>query len=79
MAWHPDTRELWFTDNGRDMLGDEQPNDELNIAPKPGLHFGYPYCHEGDIVDPEFGKGKVVRRLRRAGAEAGAARRRRSA
>jgi glucose/arabinose dehydrogenase len=55
LAWHPDTRELWFTDNGRDMLGDEQPNDELNTAPKAGLHFGYPYCHEGEISDPEFG------------------------
>ena len=50
MAWHPDTRELWFTDNGRDMLGDEQPNDELNHAARPGLHFGYPYCHEGVIA-----------------------------
>jgi glucose/arabinose dehydrogenase len=55
LAWHPDTRELWFTDNGRDMLGDEQPNDELNHAPKAGMHFGYPYCHEGTIADPEFG------------------------
>ena len=57
-TWHPDTKELWFTDNGRDTLGDEQPNDELNVAPKAGLHFGYPYCHEGTILDPEFGKGK---------------------
>ena len=57
-TWHPDTKELWFTENGRDMLGDEQPNDELNHAPKPGLHFGYPYCHQGDILDPEFGKDK---------------------
>jgi glucose/arabinose dehydrogenase len=56
--WHPTTGELWFTDNGRDALGDEQPNDELNRAPKPGLHFGYPYCHEGSISDPEFGQGK---------------------
>ena len=57
-TWHPDTRELWFTDNGRDTLGDDQPNDELNVAAKAGLHFGFPYCHEGTIVDPEFGKGK---------------------
>jgi glucose/arabinose dehydrogenase len=56
MAWHPETKELWFTDNGRDMLGDDRPNDELNHGPKPGLHFGYPYCHEGSIPDPEFGK-----------------------
>ena len=57
-AFHPDTRELWFTENGRDALSDETPNDELNLAAKPGLHFGYPYCHQGDIVDPELGKGK---------------------
>ena len=44
MAWHPDTKELWFTENGRDMLGDEQPNDELNHAAKTGLHFGYPHA-----------------------------------
>jgi glucose/arabinose dehydrogenase len=57
-TWHPDTREMWFTDNGRDMLGDERPNDELNHAQKAALHFGFPYCHEGAILDPEFGKGK---------------------
>ena len=56
LAFHPDTGELWFTDNGRDTLGDEQPNDELNHAARAGLHFGYPYCHEGAIADPEFGK-----------------------
>jgi glucose/arabinose dehydrogenase len=53
--WHPVTGELWFTDNGRDMLGDDVPGDELNVAPKPGLHFGFPYCHQGDVTDPEFG------------------------
>ena len=52
---HPVTRELWFTDNGRDMLGDDVPNDELNVAWKAGLHFGFPYCHQGDVADPEFG------------------------
>lgn len=57
-AWDPQTKELWFTDNGRDNLGDDIPSDELNTAPKPGMHFGYPYCHQGDILDPEFGKGK---------------------
>lgn len=57
-AWHPQTNELWFTDNGRDMMGDDIPNDELNRAPQAGMHFGYPYCHAGDISDPEFGKGK---------------------
>jgi glucose/arabinose dehydrogenase len=54
--WDPRTKELWFTDNGRDMLGDDVPSDELDHAPKAGLHFGYPYCHQGDIADPEFGK-----------------------
>ena len=53
--WQPQTGELWFTDNGRDMLGDEFPPDELNRAPRAGMHFGYPYCHGGDLPDPEFG------------------------
>ncbi len=55
LAWHPRTGELWFTDNGRDMLGDNLPPDELNRAPRSGLHFGFPFCHGGDIADPEFG------------------------
>ncbi len=54
--WQPGTGVLWFTDNGRDMLGDNLPPDELNRAPRPGMNFGYPYCHGGDIPDPEFGK-----------------------
>jgi glucose/arabinose dehydrogenase len=54
--WHPATKELWFTDNGRDMMGDDIPPDRLNHAPKAGMHFGYPYCHGGDIADPEFGR-----------------------
>lgn len=54
-TWHPETKELWFTDNGRDMMGDEVPNCELNHAPRAGMHFGYPYCHEGSIKDPQFG------------------------
>jgi glucose/arabinose dehydrogenase len=54
-AWHPVTHELWFTDNGRDLLGDDVPNDELNVAWKAGLHFGFPYCHQGDVPDPQFG------------------------
>jgi glucose/arabinose dehydrogenase len=53
--WHPTSGVLWFTDNGRDMLGDDLPPDELNRAPRPGMHFGYPYCHAGDLPDPEFG------------------------
>ncbi|MET0284036.1 MAG: sorbosone dehydrogenase family protein [Polyangiales bacterium] len=54
--WHPRSKELWFTENGRDRMGDDIPGDELNRAPKAGLHFGYPYCHQGDTLDPEFGK-----------------------
>jgi len=61
MAWHPETKELWFTDNGRDMMGDEIPNCELNHAPKAGMHFGYPYCHEGSIKDPEFGNKRACK------------------
>lgn len=56
MDWHPETGELWFTENGRDWLGDDVPPDELNRAARGGLHFGYPYCHGGTIADPEFGK-----------------------
>lgn len=55
-TWHPDTEELWFTDNGRDQMGDELPPCELNRAERPGLDFGFPYCHGGTIADPEFGK-----------------------
>lgn len=54
--WHPDTEELWFTDNGRDWLGDDLPPDELNHAPKAGLHFGFPYLHGRNVRDPEFGE-----------------------
>lgn len=54
-TWQEETGDLWFTDNGRDMLGDNKPGDELNRAPRPGMHFGYPFCHQGDLSDPEFG------------------------
>lgn len=53
--WHPETKELWFTENGRDELGNEIPPDELNRAATSGLHFGFPHCHAGVILDPEFG------------------------
>ena len=56
-TWHPNTDELWFTDNGRDWMGDDSPSCELNYAPNDGMHFGYPYCHQGDLLDPEFGEG----------------------
>lgn len=54
-TWHPETKNIWFTDNGRDMLGNDIPPCELNTATKAGMHFGYPYCHGGTIKDPEFG------------------------
>lgn len=54
-TWHPETKDIWFTDNGRDMMGDDVPPCELNTASKQGMHFGYPYCHGGMIKDPEFG------------------------
>lgn len=53
--WHPVTHELWFSENGRDGMGDDVPGDELNIASKPGMHFGWPFCHQGDVADPQFG------------------------
>ena len=55
-AWHPVTGDLWFTDNGRDNLGDDVPPDELNRVTVAGQHFGFPYCHAGTIPDPEFGR-----------------------
>jgi glucose/arabinose dehydrogenase len=53
--WHPGTGELWFTDNGRDMLGDDIPACELNRLTAAGQDFGFPYCHGGDVQDPELG------------------------
>ncbi len=55
--WSPVDHVLWFTDNGRDMLGDNVPPDELNRAPEAGMNFGYPYMHGSDIRDPEYGEG----------------------
>ena len=54
-TWHPETKQLWFTDNGRDMLGDNIPPCELNKVTEKDQHFGYPYCHGNDIGDPKFG------------------------
>lgn len=54
--WHPESGELWFTDNGRDWLGDNLPPDELNYAPRKGMHFGFPYRYGNNEADPQFGK-----------------------
>jgi glucose/arabinose dehydrogenase len=53
--WRKEDRVLWFTDNGRDRMGDDLPPDELNRAPQAGLNFGFPHCHGIKIPDPEFG------------------------
>ncbi len=57
-TWHPKTKDLWITDNNRDHWGDDRPACELNNASEDGVHFGYPYCHQGDLLDDEFGEGK---------------------
>lgn len=54
--WQPETNQLFFTDNGRDNLGDDIPPDELNKWVEKGQHFGFPFCHSGRISDPVFGK-----------------------
>lgn len=59
LDWHPSTNELWFTDNGRDWLGEDLPGCELNRAYEKGLHFGFPYCHQGDTPDPKYGAKRV--------------------
>jgi glucose/arabinose dehydrogenase len=69
--WDPSNKQLWFTDNGRDWLGDDQPPDELNHAPSDGLHFGYPYCHGNAILDPEFGKQRSCSSFRPPAVELG--------
>lgn len=56
--WNPEDQSLWFTDNGRDEMGDDLPRDELNQLKDIGEDFGYPYCHAGDILDPKYGIDK---------------------
>ena len=57
--WHPVSKELYFTDNGRDWLSEDLPNDELNRVTKQGQHFGFPYCHQGNFTDREMGWGRT--------------------
>lgn len=56
--WHPVSYQLYFTDNGRDHLGDDLPADELNKWTQKGQHFGYPYCHAGDILETDLADNK---------------------
>jgi glucose/arabinose dehydrogenase len=58
MAFHPETKQLWFTDHARDWLGNDLPADELNVATRQGQHFGFPYCHQGDTLDPLYGANR---------------------
>lgn len=53
-TWHPQTKKLWFSDNGRDWMGDNLPPDEINRVDQRGQHFGFPYCHGGIVADPKF-------------------------
>jgi glucose/arabinose dehydrogenase len=70
--WSPADRTLWFTDNGRDMLGDDLPADELDRVTRTGEHFGYPFCHQGDSPDPEFGAQRPCREFTAPAAKLGA-------
>jgi glucose/arabinose dehydrogenase len=58
MAFHPATKQLWFTEHGRDWMGTDLPHDELNVVKTKGQHFGFPYCHQGDVLDPIFGQNR---------------------
>jgi glucose/arabinose dehydrogenase len=57
-AIEPASGHLWFTDNGRDWLGDDLPSCELNRMTQAGQHFGFPFCHEGAVPDPKYGRGR---------------------
>ena len=70
--WSPVDRTLWFTDNGRDMLGDDLPADELDRVTRTGEHFGYPFCHQGDSADPEFGAQRACSEFTAPAAKLGA-------
>ena len=56
--WHPKTKQLWFTNHARDWVSDDLPNDTLHRVSHKNMNFGYPFCHQGDFLDPEFGKNR---------------------
>lgn len=70
--WHPKTKDLWFTNHARDWVSDDLPHDTLNRAPRKGMNFGYPFCHQGDLVDPELGKGHTCAEFDAPAAKLGA-------
>jgi glucose/arabinose dehydrogenase len=57
-AWHPVTKEMWFTDHGRDWMGDNEPEDELNRMASVGANFGFPYCHANGVADKDIKKDR---------------------
>jgi len=70
--WHPQTKQLWFTNHGRDWISDDMPNDTLHRVSHKGMNFGYPFCHQGDFLDPEFGKGRSCKEFDPPAAKLGA-------
>ena len=58
MDFHPVTKQLWFTNNARDWVNDDLPNDTLHQVTHKGMNFGYPFCHQGDLLDTDFGNGR---------------------
>lgn len=70
--WHPKTKQLWFTNHGRDWVSDDMPNDTLHRVSHKGMNFGYPFCHQGDFLDPEFGKGRSCKEFDPPAAKLGA-------
>jgi len=69
--WHPKTRQMWFTDHGRDWMGDNGPQDELNRLAKTGQNFGFPYCHANGVVDADFKKKDACKGVTRPVATTG--------
>jgi glucose/arabinose dehydrogenase len=70
--WHPTTKQLWFTNHGRDWISDDMPNDTLHRAARKGMNFGYPFCHQGDLLDPDLGKGRSCKEFDPPAAKLGA-------
>jgi len=69
--WNPKTKQLWFTNHGRDWVSDDMPNDTLHRVSAKGMNFGYPFCHQGDFLDPEFGKGRSCKEFDQPAAKLG--------
>src|SRR3954462_91092 len=70
--WDPRSKDLWFTNHARDWISDDLPHDTLHRASKKGMDFGYPFCHQGDTPDPDFGKGRACSEFDAPAAKLGA-------